>query len=82
MRKPIQFNSNQFIWGDEIATAEASDLRIRFWPKVFSVRSNRTGDTRLFIQSDTIRDAGGEDLVAVVYICPGSGIQPIHILND
>lgn len=87
-RRGWRFNSNLFSWKGDIAVAEASTLGLtaekisRFgWPRQFTVRSRRTGQERMFIQSDTVKDQERE-LVAVVYICPGSGIQPIHVLND
>jgi hypothetical protein len=47
----------------------------------FYIRSARTGDVRLFLLSETEKDAGGEDILAFHYISPGQGLTAT-IFND
>lgn len=89
MRSSLHFDAKKFTWKGEVAVASASDLGLTAanlatygWPRIIAVTSPRTGNTLHFIPSRRIMDQGGEDLVAIEYISPGSGVKPIHILND
>ena len=80
------FSSDKFNWSKDKAVAEVSDLGLRYWPKMLGIKSTRTGNVLYFIPDDerSVYDAGGEDLIARVYISPGAGanVPEIHILND
>lgn len=89
MRRPFKINSKKISWNGKVATVEASNvgitvesLSIYGWPRIIEVTSHRTWRTLHFIPSRQILDQGGEDVVAIEYISPGSGVKPLHILND
>jgi hypothetical protein len=81
----FEISSRQFTYDKQTKrfTAEASELRILPGMKLgsFYIRSARTGDVRLFLLSETERDAGGEDILAFHYISPGQGLTAT-IFND
>ncbi len=47
----------------------------------FYIRSARTGDTRLFINTGVDYDASGEDIVGYRFISPGNGLSAL-LIND
>jgi hypothetical protein len=82
---PFTIPSNQFTYDKQTKkfTAEASGLCILPGMNLgsFYIRSARTGDVRLFLLSETEKDAGGEDILAFHYISPGQGLTAT-IFND
>lgn len=82
---PAYIPSNQFSYDGKTRTftAEASELQILPGISIgsFYIRSAKTGDTRLFLLSETQRDASGEDILAFHYVSPGQGLKAI-IFND
>lgn len=82
MKKHPKFSSKRFTWGKQLAVAEVSDLGLLAWPALIEVTSTRTKRSLCFIKGNSIMTPAGDDLVAVEYISPGSGVMPIHILND
>jgi hypothetical protein len=79
---PAYINSNKFTYDKAKAlfSAEASDLQLRNMGS-FYIKSNRTGDTRLFLLQRVEKDAGGEDVLAFHYISPGQGLSAV-VFND
>ena len=81
----FEISSRQFDYSAKAKkfTAEASELRLQPGQRLgsFYIRSARTGDVRLFLLSETERDAGGEDILAFHYISPGQGLTAT-IFND
>lgn len=75
--------SAKFTWQDGVGSTEISDLGWRQLPQHFYVESGKTGDTRLFLFHETIKQGAGEDeeTTGWSYICPGGGLT-ITIHND
>lgn len=87
MTKPVYVSSDHFNWRkDGPATCEHSDLRKHFsvgdWPQNFYIRSERTGDTKLFLFDGFEKDGEG-DIQVGNYIHPGDARVPrVVIFND
>lgn len=95
-RLPVwRIPSDRFTWTGNKGCAEASDLRGFPGQQVyrdaadlgFEVESLRTGTVRLFVYSEDVLDANGEDLVARRYVSVDgprgqTGNVVIDILND
>lgn len=79
---PAYISSRKFSYDKEksLFSAEASELSLRNMGS-FYIRSARTGDVRLFLLTQTERDASGEDVFAFHYISPGQGLSAV-VFND
>lgn len=81
----LEISSGRFTYNARNLTfaSEASTLQVP--PGVslqsFYIRSERTGNTRLFLYSHADMCPGGEDVLAFRFVSPGNGFTAI-VFND
>jgi hypothetical protein len=82
------FSSDKFNWSKlkQTGTTFASDLGLRAsdaWPEQFYIKSEKTGQSKLFLPGSPIFNGRGEDqeFVGATFFVPGGNIE-ITIYND
>jgi hypothetical protein len=77
----MAYSSNQFSYHKESnsLTAEASDLRLRGWPAMIQIRSERTGRVISCLKKDCVTDAGSEDILAFHYMPIADNNGPVKL---
>ena len=82
---PLIINGNKFTWkrSEGSGSTFISDLNLSAWPGSFYVKSQRTGQQKLFLFYENIMTGRGEDreLGGKKYICPGQNLE-VTVWND
>lgn len=70
---------SKFTWSHRKGTASTfiSDLGLNRWPEMFYIKSQKTGETRLFLYSEDVINGRGEDreVGGRKYISPGQHLE-------
>lgn len=79
MAKALQVSGTHFSWKGNVGSTEISDTGLQGFPERFYIKSQKTGELRLFLASERIPN--GEDLGGYRYISPGQNLE-VTIWND